>query len=401
MSYYSISRLQMYNSCPQKYKYRYIDKIIPPKGEVHLNALVGICVHKTLETIYREYMSTNKWLTFEEIETIFLEIWQSQNEENIVIVHISQDPEEFKKEGLQILKEYHEKEKEEGKKDQTIAVERPFFVTLGEYRLKAIIDRIDYRKKDIFIIHDYKTTSHFPERKNLEEDFQLPLYQMAVEETYPDCKEIHLTWHFLRFNKSITITKSERAIEDIKTSIEDNIRTIELDRDYLPQQTPLCDYCPYQDICSAHRHRFLLESMEEYSQEEGFQIVQKLENLAYQIKKHNYEAKKLEDEKKEWEQVAQDFALKNDFSALTGENHVLTIERKNEISFPDSKDMARSALESFLKENNLWERVSNLYGPKVKGLLADSSLDKKILDELMGFSYIKEKVTLRLKQKKI
>ncbi len=400
MSYYSISRIQMYNSCPQKYKYRYIDKIIPPKGEVHLNALVGNCVHKTLEAIYRDYMRTNKWPDYKEIEAVYFDVWRAQNEDNIVIVHLSQDPDEFKQEGLQILKEYYDKENKEKKKDQTIAVERPFFVTLGEYRLKAIIDRIDYRKEDVFIIHDYKTTSHFPERRNLEEDFQLPLYQIAVEETYPAGKEIVLTWHFLRFNKTITIKKSESGIEDIKKNIEDNIRVIELDRDFRPQQTPLCEYCPYQDVCSAHRHRFLIESMEDQAADTGYQVVEKLEDIAYQIKEHKYEIKKLEDEKSDWEAEAQSYARANNMTTLIGKNHVLTIETKNEISFPDSKDPARSALESFLKKEHLWERVSNLYGPKVYNLVADTSLEKRILDELMSFSYIKEKITFRLKTKK-
>ena len=208
MSYYSISRIQMYNSCPRKYKYRYIERIIPPKGEVHLNALVGTCVHKTLENIYRDSMNAKKWPTFSDIEQLYEQVWQIQNHENIVIVLLSQDPEEYKQEGLTILREYYEKELIEIPKDKTIAVEKPFFVTLGEYKLKAIIDRIDYRQGDTFIIHDYKTSTHFPQKRNLEVDLQLPLYQIAVEETYPDVKEILLTWHFLRFNKNVTLSRS-------------------------------------------------------------------------------------------------------------------------------------------------------------------------------------------------
>lgn len=400
MSYYSISRIQMYNSCPRKYKYRYLDRIIPPKGEVHLNALVGTCVHKTLENIYRDTMNTNKWPTFPEIEQLYEQIWQIQNHENIVIVLLSQDPEEYKQEGLTILKDYYEKELTETLKDKTIAVEKPFFVVLGEYRLKAIIDRIDYRQGDTFIIHDYKTSTHFPQKRNLEVDLQLPLYQIAVEETYPEVKEILLTWHFLRFNKSVTLAKSECDMEKIKLEIEDNIRRIELDRDFLPLETPLCDYCPYQDICPAHRHSDILESMENQTEDDGYQTVQKLEDISYQIKKHNFEIKKLEEEKKEWEGIAQKYASENDCSTLVGENHTLTIEKKNELAFPDSKDPARIPLESFLKEKQLWERVSNLYAPKIKNLVVDSSLEKEIRDELMGYSYVKEKVTFRLKTKK-
>ncbi len=399
MSYYSVSRIETYNSCPKKYKFRYIDRITPPKGEMSLNILVGNSVHKTLETVYREYMKTRKLVSFEEMMVRYSQIWDTYMKENVVTIHISQDPEDFKKEGESILVSYYNKEIEKEKMDQTIAVERSFFVILEDYKLKAVIDRIDYRDENTFLIYDYKTTSHFPEKKNLEDDMQLPLYQMAIKQTYPDVKRVLLNWHFLRFNKTISISKEENDLTETKKRILDNIRAIELDRNFEANKTPLCDYCPYQDICPAFKHLFTLENLENQDLDEGYQAVNKIAEISTEIKEHQYALKKLKEEQEEWEERAELFAVEHEMSALEGDTHELIINRKKEISFPDSKDPARIALESFLKDNNLWEQVSIMYGPKIKKVISNSSLEKKILEELMGFSFIKEKTSFRLKKK--
>ena len=146
MSYYSISRINTYNSCPKKYKFHYIDKIKPPSGEVSLNSLVGNCVHKTLENIYRKYMNTKIWPSSEEIKEEYLEIWDQEYSQNIITIHLSDNPEKFKEDGLKILSTYFLQQKEKDFIDQTIAVERSFFVTIDGYKIKAIVDRIDYKR---------------------------------------------------------------------------------------------------------------------------------------------------------------------------------------------------------------------------------------------------------------
>lgn len=52
---YSHSRLETFENCKLKFKYKYLDKIIPeiPKGiEAHL----GTMVHETLEWLYKKVM---------------------------------------------------------------------------------------------------------------------------------------------------------------------------------------------------------------------------------------------------------------------------------------------------------------------------------------------------------
>ena len=53
MAVYSYSKLNTFKQCPLKFKFRYIDKIIP-KIERTIEAHLGSVVHETLEWIYKQ-----------------------------------------------------------------------------------------------------------------------------------------------------------------------------------------------------------------------------------------------------------------------------------------------------------------------------------------------------------
>ena len=71
MPTYSFSRIQTYLKCPLSYKYRYIDKIIPPKEE-SLDLILWQAVHETLEKLYYE-VSNFKLISLEKIINLFKE----------------------------------------------------------------------------------------------------------------------------------------------------------------------------------------------------------------------------------------------------------------------------------------------------------------------------------------
>ena len=54
MPVYSHSRLETFETCPQKYKFRYIDKLEKPRRADLFEAFVGSRVHETLQKLYRD-----------------------------------------------------------------------------------------------------------------------------------------------------------------------------------------------------------------------------------------------------------------------------------------------------------------------------------------------------------
>ena len=55
---YSHSRISTFETCPLKFKLRYLDKIEPLRGNIE--AFMGSRVHDTLEKLYRDKQSRHK-----------------------------------------------------------------------------------------------------------------------------------------------------------------------------------------------------------------------------------------------------------------------------------------------------------------------------------------------------
>ena len=70
MPVYSFSQVQTYLQCPLKYKFRYVDKIVP-EYEENLHLILGTEVHAALEWLYNQVNNFNV-PSFEELENFFI-----------------------------------------------------------------------------------------------------------------------------------------------------------------------------------------------------------------------------------------------------------------------------------------------------------------------------------------
>jgi hypothetical protein len=90
MPVYSFSQVQTYLQCPLKYKFRYVDKIVP-EFEENLHLILGTEVHGALEWLYNQVNNFNV-PSFEELESFFI---SSFNEKAEKIDVEKQQKEEF------------------------------------------------------------------------------------------------------------------------------------------------------------------------------------------------------------------------------------------------------------------------------------------------------------------
>src|SRR3989339_282298 len=74
MVIYSHSRLSSFEQCPLKFKYRYIDKIIP-EIEKSIELHLGSSVHDALEWLYKSVIE-GRIPTIDEVITRYAETWQ-------------------------------------------------------------------------------------------------------------------------------------------------------------------------------------------------------------------------------------------------------------------------------------------------------------------------------------
>ncbi|VVB83764.1 PD-(D/E)XK nuclease superfamily protein [uncultured archaeon] len=249
MAVYSYSRLETFEQCRLKFKYKYIDKIIPeiPKSiEAHL----GGSVHKTLEWLYSQLIE-KKIPSIDEVIMHYSEKWAEENMSKMLIVNKFAKEKDYFDKGVKFLIDYYFKHRPF--KSNTIAVEKKIEINLdeaGDKKLVGFIDRLVHNvEKNEMEIHDYKTANTFPRKEDLEKNRQLALYSIAIKEEFGREKDISLIWHFLAYNEEVCIKKTDKQLEDLKKEVIELIDKIEATKTFPPNIQKLCDWCEYKNIC--------------------------------------------------------------------------------------------------------------------------------------------------------
>ncbi len=351
---YSHSRISSFENCPLKFKYKYVDRVEPLRGNIE--AFMGSRVHETLEKLYRDKMFQRD-CSIDELIKFYNQRWEKEMHEDIYVVKEEYTPENYRKMGEEYIRNYYETYKPftDG---ITIALEKKFFIPLDEtgYWITGIIDRLA-EVDGVYEIHDYKTSLYLPTKEEIRKDRQLPLYAIALKHMY-DADDIELIWHYVAFNKEIRIRKDEHALETIKKETIKKIMEIEeaIEKDeFSPRETSLCPYCEYQPICPLFKHEYVIEALppEEARWEDGHALVNKYWEVESKIKE-------LEKIKEELKEKIVSYAKKNEVQYVYGKEKIANVRIYENPWFPDAKDPRRAELEELLKKEGIYEKYSRL-----------------------------------------
>lgn len=248
---YSHSKISTFEQCPLKFKFRYIDKIIP-EVEKSIEAHLGTSVHNALEWLYIKVKEGYVPTIDEFIEKYTIE-WEKDYNDAFVIVKTELNSQDYFNKGVEFLVNYYMQHKPFD--DNTIDVEKRIIISLderGDYKLQGYIDRLAYNiKSREYEVHDYKTTNSMPSKEQLQRDRQLALYSIAVKELFGKTKRVRLVWHFLAHNKKVEIKKTDQELFDLKSKTLKKIKEIESTIDFPHNKSVLCDWCEYKNYCPA------------------------------------------------------------------------------------------------------------------------------------------------------
>lgn len=251
MPVFSHSRLSTFEQCKLKYKFRYIEKIIPDI-EKTIESHLGNVVHSTLEWLYTE-VKKNRIPSIDEVIVNYSENWKDNYEDEIPIVKKEMTVHDYFNKGIQFLINYYTKHKPFN--DNTIAIEKGIIFNLdseGKYKIRGFIDRLVYNlKTEEYEVHDYKTSGRLPSEESIEKDRQLALYSIAIKEEFKHEKRVMLVWHYLAFNEKIVSNRTDEQLKQLKEETLNLIKEIESTTFFPPKKSPLCNWCEYKDICPA------------------------------------------------------------------------------------------------------------------------------------------------------
>jgi RecB family exonuclease len=234
----SFSRIAVYDACPLRYKFIYVDKL-PTIQRSYFS--FGSSIHKVLEIFYHP---ENNFLKLKKAPSLYLkelleENWISAGYKN------KKEEEKAKDEAIKILNKFY-RENIFGFKPAHL-VEKSFSFKLDNFKVIGRIDRID-EETDGFKIIDYKTNRILPRFFREIDLLQPAIYYMAAQKTF-DIQEIKaVSLFFVRYNKQVEFNLSD---EFLKKSEEKIIRTGELilSKNFEPKLNGRCSTCEFKDIC--------------------------------------------------------------------------------------------------------------------------------------------------------
>lgn len=161
----SHSSVSMYNECPGKWKFKYVDKL--PEKPKHFFSF-GKSVHSALEFMY----AGDECPTLVQVLDHYMAKWVSEAYKSAA------DEEKAKREGTKMLAAYYKKFAKAWAKP--LCVETKFDITIDHVRVIGYIDRVDIMPNGKLHIIDYKTGRMWPDKKAPTSE-QLSVYQHALE----------------------------------------------------------------------------------------------------------------------------------------------------------------------------------------------------------------------------
>ena len=396
MQLYSHSRLSTYEHCPLKFYYQYVAKVKVPEGRTSAEAFMGSRVHEALEKLYKD-AQFGKTDPLEGILEFYRNRWQQEWSEEVEIVKEGLEEADFQRMGAKCLEQYYRRYSPFDQ-SKTIATEHRILARLdegGEYKLQGFVDRIAVSGRD-YEIHDYKTNRRLREQHELDSDRQLALYQLGVQQAWPDAERIELIWHFLVFDKEMRSNRTRTQLESVKKKTIKLIDEIEFAKEgdrFHAHKSELCDYCEYKAMCPEWKHvlSVQLSLNNEFADLPGVALADEYAKLKEQEREISG---KLESARL----AVMDFARREGVTVIQGSKNQLLVRTDLRTGYPSksAEPLEYHKLERLLKAEGVWQDVSTLSPALLEAAMKEGKISAALAKRISEFQSVQEITTVRI-----
>jgi putative RecB family exonuclease len=363
---FSPSKLSTYQNCPKKYQYRYVDRISRKRKTPE--TVLGVAVHAAFEELHG-LVNGGKLPTLAEVQAIYEAELAKEWDDTVKLRDERFTKDDWRRVGLECVRNYYDAGKPFDS-DRTVAVEKkvgfPISTEEGEYKIEGFVDRLVLAKDGAFEIHDYKTAKTLPTQEDMDADWQLALYELAIRHDWPDTKDVRLRWHYVRHGKVITSIRSAEARERLRAEAAALITAIKRDHEFAPKVTPLCDWCEYKDLCPEFAHPEKVAGLPpaERRKDDGVKLADAFADVEERRKKLSSDLKALETEQKTIKDKIVAWARAAGVSTVAGTSGEVHVTSKEDIELPTKtrEPEKHDELEKEAKALPLWADVAKLDG---------------------------------------
>lgn len=245
-TYLSYHMYKDYKECPQRFKWRSIEKRPKTVPDVPQWRILGMVWNDMLENFYngQKFLLRGKareWMR-EETERCFERL-----EASLQIVWSAKEREQYLEDALLYLDPIIETIKEEKLLSHKILIEHSMYANIStDERIGGRVDFILIRGDGKAIILDFKGTKH-ENGKYLSSD-QLYWYALLYRANYGKLPD-HLGFWLLRFKKIEWFDPSEEKASEFLKDIHDAMKGVKAQEYTATPSSKACQWCDYRDAC--------------------------------------------------------------------------------------------------------------------------------------------------------
>jgi putative RecB family exonuclease len=389
MPVYSHSRLETFENCPLKYKFRYVDGI--KKAEQGVEAFLGAQVHEVLRKLYDD-LQLEKLNTLDELLELYAAQWKKAWGPHVRIVRAGMTGQNYFDTGKKCIRNFYERN-QPFRQGQTLGTEVHLTFPLdgeGKYQLQGYVDRIARRDDGIIEIHDYKT-GRLPAQEKADADRQLALYQIGVERQWPETRGVELIWHYVAFRETQRSRRTAQQLVQLRQRTIALIHHIESASQFEGRRSALCDWCEYKPDCPLWRHpdSVLALPPAQFKTDDGVRLADE-----YARTKHKLDALQLELDQLKEKVIA--FARQRNLQIIQGSRAQLSVRLSAWEKFPAKREAERVALEALLKGAGKWEEISELDTAALGQALEKAQWPAELVAEVRRFATRSEREAVAL-----
>ena len=367
----------MYEQCPLKYKLRYLDRI---KREFETaERLLGTIIHKVLKKCYDDYRF-GRVSSIDTTLNYYNNLWKQHWNDSVIILKQDMTQESYRIMGEKMIGEYY---RNYSPFDADVTLDTELLVSFYldneyKYRMIGYIDRLSRAPDGVLQIHDYKTAAHLPGQKDIDNDRQLALYQIGVQQKWPDSKDIRLIWHYLAFNLEMVSTRSPENIKQLMKNTISLIDVMEATDNFLPRESGLCNWCEYPDLCPLRKHFAMAKSLggNEYLNEQGVILVDKYAALKNEAKGNNEELRKVG-------MAILEYASKQGMKVIWGSNYKVRIKTAGNLEVSESDDVESEKLVNVVEEASKWAEVFQMDRTSIAHIIENQLGGQELIDQIL------------------
>lgn len=242
LDYLSVSKIQAYEQCPACFYHTYMSDEGSAEDNSNFFTRFGSILHEVVELASKYYAESG--IIIDPV-TIYNDVWKRHNLADFSAYH----------EGLGLIKDYFARNPVDKRTDVAKFIEYEWRGELGGCTFGLMIDYAGIMKDnpEVGILKDYKTNRMPFTPTQLDESFQLKVYELVLRKLVPEVKQWITGYEMFRFGWQQCPPRSDEDLQEAEDYIANVWHQISNDNTW---EEKLNDYCGYRKCrltCKTYR----------------------------------------------------------------------------------------------------------------------------------------------------